>query len=284
METRCYSRLPIHYMQICDMSIDSTGPDAVRSPPRHVAIIMDGNGRWARQRRLPRVAGHRAGVDAVKEVVRACGEKNVRVLTLFAFSSENWRRPKEEVGVLMGLFMVALDNQVRKLHDNNIRLSIVGDRSAFSDALQRRIAQAETLTAGNSGLRLCVAANYGGRWDITQATRQIAAKVARGELDADAVNDETFSRHLCMADLPDPDLFIRTGGEERISNFLLWQLAYTELYFTDTLWPDFKRDEFERALRSYDSRERRFGRTGDQVLDLHDEQDQAQAASVRAKV
>lgn len=239
--------------------------------PRHVAIIMDGNGRWARKRRLPRVAGHRAGVDAVKEVVRACGELGIGALTLFAFSSENWRRPKEEVGVLMGLFMAALDNQVRKLHENNIRLRIIGDRLAFSDALQQRISQAEVLTSDNTGLRLSVAANYGGRWDITQAARQIAGKAARGELDPLSVDDATFSRHLCLADLPEPDLFIRTGGEERISNFLLWQLAYTELFFSDTLWPDFKRQEFDKALASFASRERRFGRTGDQVTRCNDD-------------
>ena len=239
--------------------------------PRHVAIIMDGNGRWARQRRLPRVAGHHAGVDAVKEVVRACGEKGICVLTLFAFSSENWRRPKEEVGVLMALFMAALDNQVRKLHENNIRLNIIGDLSAFNRALQQRIEQAETLTRSNTGLRLCVAANYGGRWDIVQATKKIAAKVARGEIDLHSVDEATVTRHLCLADLPEPDLFIRTGGEERISNFLLWQLAYTELCFTPILWPDFKRQEFDKALAMYASRERRFGRTGEQVSD-NDEQ------------
>lgn len=248
--------------------------------PRHVAIIMDGNGRWARQRRLPRVAGHRAGVDAVKEVVRACGEKGISVLTLFAFSSENWRRPKEEVGVLMGLFMAALDNQVRKLHENNIRLSIIGDRSAFSGALQDRINQAERLTEGNTGLRLCVAANYGGRWDIVQATRQIATKAAAGEIDPDSVDEATLARYLCLADVPEPDLFIRTGGEERISNFVLWQLAYTELYFSATLWPDFKRAEFDAALLSFASRERRFGRTGEQVTQCDDD---VLSAAVRAE-
>ncbi len=265
------------------MSSDADTKGAIGDPPRHVAIIMDGNGRWARQRLLPRVAGHRAGVDAVKEVVRVCGEKGISVLTLFAFSSENWRRPKEEIGVLMGLFMAALDNQVRKLHDNNIRLSIIGDRSAFSAALQQRIIQAEALTRDNSGLRLCVAANYGGRWDITEATRWIAAKVASGEIDPLTINEATVSRHLSLAGLPEPDLFIRTGGEERISNFMLWQLAYTELYFSPTLWPDFNRKEFDIALASYASRERRFGRTGDQVTDCDDEVPSAAArAGVRA--
>lgn len=235
--------------------------------PRHVVIIMDGNGRWARSRRLPRVAGHRAGVEAVKEVVRACGEKGIEVLTLFAFSSENWRRPKEEVGMLMGLFMSALDQQVKKLHENNIRLRIIGNRSPFSAALQQRIAEAETLTENNTGLTLVVAANYGGRWDITQAARRAAAMVARGEVGVDAVDESLLASQLCIAELPEPDLFIRTGGEQRVSNFLLWQLAYTELYFTATLWPDFSRAELDRALASYSNRQRRFGRTGEQVLD-----------------
>ncbi len=262
------------------MSTDADDPSLYCGTPRHVAIIMDGNGRWARHRRLPRVAGHRAGVDAVKAVVRACGEKGVAALTLFAFSSENWRRPKEEVGVLMGLFMSALDSQVRKLHENGIRLSIIGDRRAFSAALQHRIAEAEALTAGNAGLHLVVAANYGGRWDITHAARRIAERVACGELRADQVDETLVRGHLCLADLPEPDLFIRTGGEQRVSNFLLWQLAYTELYFTETLWPDFDGAEFDRALASYASRQRRFGRTGDQVLDAAREREGAPAARV----
>ena len=233
--------------------------------PRHVAIIMDGNGRWASRRRLPRFAGHKAGVETVKEVVRACGEKGVEVLTLFAFSSENWRRPQEEVGLLMGLFMTALDQQVRKLHDHNIRLRIIGDRSAFSRTLQQRIEAAEALTGGNSGLNLVIAANYGGRWDVIQATRTIAARVRGGELEPDEIDSALLQSLLSMSDLPEPDLFIRTGGEKRVSNFLLWHLAYTELYFTDTLWPDFDRQAFDGALASFATRQRRFGRTGDQV-------------------
>jgi len=246
--------------------------------PRHVAIIMDGNGRWARQRHLPRVAGHHAGVDAVKSVVRACGENQIQALTLFAFSSENWRRPEEEVGVLMNLFMSALDQQVRKLHDNNIRLSIIGDRSAFSPMLQDRIEQAERMTAANSGLRLLVAANYGGRWDIVQATRSLITEVQQGVVRPEAIDESALGAKMCLHDLPEPDLFIRTGGEKRMSNFLLWHLAYSELYFTDTLWPDFDRTAFNAALAFYASRQRRFGRTGEQVIDA---QLKAKAAPMR---
>jgi undecaprenyl diphosphate synthase len=255
-------------------------PSSHGGVPRHVAIIMDGNGRWARHRRRLRVAGHRAGVEAVKAVVRACAEHDISALTLFAFSSENWRRPQEEVGVLMGLFMSTLDSQVRKLHENNIRLSVIGDRSAFDGALQRRIDDAERLTHGNSGLRLVVAANYGGRWDMTRAARRVAERVARGELAPGDVDEALLERHLCLPDVPEPDLFIRTGGEQRVSNFLLWQLAYTELYFTDTLWPDFGREEFARALEWYASRQRRFGRTGEQVLDAQASDGSARAAEV----
>jgi undecaprenyl diphosphate synthase len=233
--------------------------------PRHVAIIMDGNGRWASRRRLPRFAGHKAGVETVKGVVRACGEKGIEALTLFAFSSENWRRPQEEVGLLMGLFVTALDQQVRKLHEHNIRLRIIGDRSAFSTMLQERIQAAESLTGVNTGLSLVIAANYGGRWDITEAARTIATRVHNGELTPDQVSSGLVHSLLSLSDLPEPDLFIRTGGEKRVSNFLLWQLAYTELYFTDTLWPDFDRQAFEGALASFATRQRRFGRTGDQV-------------------
>ena len=260
------------------MSTDADDPGLYGTLPRHVAIIMDGNGRWARRRRLPRVAGHRAGVDAVRDVVSSCGRKGISALTLFAFSSENWRRPKEEVGVLMGLFMSALDSQVRKLHENGIRLSIIGERRAFSAPLQRKIAEAEDLTRGNAGLHLVVAANYGGRWDLARAARRVAERVASGEIAPDQVDEAMLQRHLCLAELPEPDLFIRTGGEQRVSNFLLWQLAYTELYFTDTLWPDFDHAEFERALASYASRQRRFGRTGEQVLESGLEHGAAPAA------
>ncbi|MDX2312625.1 MAG: polyprenyl diphosphate synthase [Gammaproteobacteria bacterium] len=247
------------------MSGDVDATQGSEKGPRHVAIIMDGNGRWASRRRLPRFAGHKAGVETVKEVVRACGEKGIEVLTLFAFSSENWRRPQEEVGLLMGLFMTALDQQVRKLHEHNIRLRIIGDRSAFSRTLQQRIEAAEALTGNNSGLNLVIAANYGGRWDVVQATRIIAARVGAGELNADEIDSALMQSLLSLSDLPEPDLFIRTGGEKRVSNFLLWHLAYTELYFTDTLWPDFDRQAFDGALASFATRQRRFGRTGDQV-------------------
>ena len=233
--------------------------------PRHVAVIMDGNGRWASRRRLPRFAGHKAGVEAVRGAVRVCSEKGIEMLTLFAFSSENWRRPAEEVGMLMGLFMTALDQEVRKLNENNIRLRIIGDRTAFSQALQDRIADAEAMTKGNSGLSLNVAANFGGRWDVVQATRRLAYQVQRGQLHPDDITEEMVGERTELGSELEPDLFIRTGGEKRVSNFLLWHLAYTEFYFTDALWPDFDRTAFESAIASYASRQRRFGRTSEQV-------------------
>jgi len=233
--------------------------------PKHIAIIMDGNGRWAQQRSLPRFAGHKSGVEAVREIVKECSVKKVEALTLFAFSSENWRRPEKEVTLLMDLFMMALEREVRKLHENNVQLRIIGDKSSFSKKLQKRISDSESLTANNSGLVLNIAANYGGQWDITQAVQKIAYKVQVGELSPENINQECIAAELSIADLPEPDLFIRTGGEQRISNFLVWQLAYTELYFTDVLWPDFKRDEFHKAIESFHGRQRRFGRTGEQV-------------------
>ncbi|NKC14195.1 MAG: di-trans,poly-cis-decaprenylcistransferase [Gammaproteobacteria bacterium] len=241
------------------------GHDSVATLPRHVAIIMDGNGRWATRRRSPRFAGHRAGVNAVREVVQVCVEKRIEVLTLFAFSSENWRRPAEEVGLLMNLFMSALQSEMRKLHENDIRLRVIGERSAFSAELQTRIEQAERLMAANSGLNLFIAANYGGRWDITRAARTLAKKAVLGELAADDIDEHALAQEIALDAMPEPDLFIRTGGEKRISNFLLWQLAYTELFFTDALWPDFDRQAFEGALTSYATRQRRYGRTGEQV-------------------
>jgi len=233
--------------------------------PRHIAIIMDGNGRWAKQRSLPRFAGHKAGVEAVRRAVGACGDHGVKVLTLFAFSSENWKRPPTEVSLLMELFFTVLKHEVKKLNRNNVRLRIVGGREAFSERLQARIAEAEELTRNNTGLTVVVAANYGGRWDIAQAARKIAAKVQRGEVAPGDITEDLLRIHTELGDLPEPDLFIRTGGEQRISNFLLWHLAYTELYFTETLWPDFDAAQLGIAIDSFGRRQRRFGRTGEQA-------------------
>ena len=236
--------------------------------PRHVAIIMDGNGRWAERQNKPRVAGHRAGVEIVREIVKTCGELGIEVLTLFAFSSENWRRPKKEVGLLMEMFLIALEREVKKLHRNNVQLRVIGDISAFAEKIQQRIKEAEALTRDNTGLVLNIAANYGGKWDITRAVQQLAQQVQQGKLAPQDISAEHITARLSLYDLPEPDLFIRTGGEQRISNFMIWQLAYTELYFTPILWPDFTRDEFEKALLSFSNRQRRFGRTGDQVEKL----------------
>jgi len=231
--------------------------------PRHIAIIMDGNGRWAKQRFLPRIAGHKRGVDAVRNIVKACTTLGVEYLTLFAFSSENWRRPAEEVSFLMQLFMLALEQEVAKLHKNNIRLRVIGDRSRFDAKLIEMIDQAETLTQDNSGLTLTIAANYGGRWDILQAMQRLLRE--RPELAAGFTEDD-LQPHLSTHYAPEPDLFIRTGGEQRISNFLIWQLAYTELYFTELLWPEFDAAAFDAAIASYYGRERRFGRTSEQLV------------------
>ncbi|GAB4359471.1 MAG: isoprenyl transferase [Gammaproteobacteria bacterium] len=233
--------------------------------PRHVAIVMDGNGRWAAKQGLPRHAGHRAGVKSVKKVVETCARQGVEWLTLFAFSSENWRRPQQEVNMLMQLFLTSLKGEIRRLHKNNIRLSFIGERSAFETQLQAKIAEAEELTASNTGLQLIIAANYGGRWDITQGVKRIARLVEAGDLSVEAITPERFDAELSLAGTPDPDLFIRTGGEQRISNFLLWQLAYTELYFTEVLWPDFDEEALLDALQCYSRRQRRFGQTGEQV-------------------
>jgi len=233
--------------------------------PRHVAIIMDGNGRWAQKQNLPRHAGHKAGVKSVRLSVEQCLIHGVQVLTLFAFSSENWKRPKAEVSLLMDLFMVALNREVKRLNKHNVRLRIIGDRTAFSAKLQDRIASAEQVTENNDGLVLQIAANYGGRWDIAEATRRIAQRVVDGELTPDQISDQTLTAELSFADQPDPDLFIRTGGEKRISNFVLWQAAYSELYFTDTYWPDFDADAFQEAMTYYAGRQRRFGLTAEQL-------------------
>jgi undecaprenyl diphosphate synthase len=229
--------------------------------PRHVAIIMDGNGRWARQRYLPRVAGHKRGVEAVRATVRAAVERGIEYLTLFAFSSENWRRPQEEVSLLMQLFVTALEGEVARLHQNGVRFRVVGDLSRFDIKIVDLVRRGERLTADNTRLTLTIAANYGGRWDILQAAR---AAISAGA-DAQTLDEATLARHLSMHYAPEPDLFIRTGGEQRISNFLIWQLAYTEFYFTERLWPDFAGEELDRAIASYQSRERRFGRTSEQL-------------------
>jgi len=233
--------------------------------PKHVAIIMDGNGRWAQKKGLPRIAGHKAGVETVRSVIQTCVEKGIEVVTLFAFSSENWRRPKKEVSLLMSLFLVALQREVKKLHKNDVKLKIVGDISAFDKKIQEQIKKSEELTKDNKTLILNIAANYGGQWDITKAVKLLAGKVESGVLKAEDITSDLISHYLSMNDLPEPDLFIRTGGEQRISNFLIWQLAYSELYFTDTLWPDFDRQAFELALDSFAGRQRRFGHTGEQI-------------------
>ena len=234
------------------------------SIPQHVAVIMDGNGRWAKKRLLPRIAGHKRGVEVVREMVKQCATLGVGYLTLFAFSSENWRRPADEVSFLMGLFMEALKKEVIKLHDNNIRLVMIGDRSRFDNALCAKINEAEKLTEANTGLILTIAANYGGRWDMLQAMNRML--LANPQL-AGSFDEQDIAPYLSMHYAPEPDLFIRTGGEQRISNFLLWQLAYSELYFTETLWPDFNEAAFKKAIKSYQQRERRFGRTSEQLLE-----------------
>jgi undecaprenyl diphosphate synthase len=230
--------------------------------PRHIAIIMDGNGRWARNRLLPRVAGHRRGVEAVRATVRACGERGVEYLTLFAFSSENWRRPAEEISVLKQLFHMALEQEVSKLHEVGIRLRVVGNVAPFGETIADLVRRAEALTAENRRLTLTIAANYGGRWDLLQAINALAREQPQR---AGAYTEADLAPYLAMSYAPEPDLFIRTGGEQRISNFLLWQLAYTELYFTDTLWPDFDAEALDAAIASYRQRERRFGRTSEQL-------------------
>ncbi|WP_111496571.1 MULTISPECIES: polyprenyl diphosphate synthase [Marinobacter] len=246
-------------------SLSAEIPMAASATPRHVAIIMDGNNRWAKLRRLAGVAGHKAGVNAVRSTVETCARNGVEVLTLFAFSSENWRRPKDEVSALMRLFLMALEREVRKLHRNNIRLRIIGDRSPFSDVLRDHMARAESLTADNDGMTLVIAANYGGHWDITQAARSLAQEVRDGLLQPGDITDDHLQQRLCLGDLPMPDLLIRTAGEQRVSNFLLWHLAYTEFHFSNVFWPDFDEQEMLAALKDYAGRKRRFGQTDDQL-------------------
>jgi undecaprenyl diphosphate synthase len=233
--------------------------------PEHIAIVMDGNGRWAEARGEPRTFGHRAGIEPVRVTIRECSRLGVGALTLFAFSSENWRRPETEVSTLMAIFMDALDREVEELHANQVRLRVIGNRQRLSVRLQQRIAAAEALTADNTGLKLQVAVSYGGRWDVLEAARRLAEQAASGALRPSEIDEERFARELQLADLPDPDLFIRTGGDHRISNFLLWNIAYAELFFTDTLWPDFGVAQLAEAIDDFSQRERRFGLTGKQV-------------------
>lgn len=242
--------------------IDGVEPDQY---PRHIVVILDGNGRWAERQNALRVVGHKAGVEAVREVVQDCSQLKIQALTVFAFSSENWRRPDKEVGFLMDLFLTALNKEVKKLHENNIKIRFIGDTSAFNQKLQSRMHDSEFLTKNNSGLALNIAVNYGGQWDIAQAMKKIALKIENHELTSAQITAETINQNICLNDLPEPDLFIRTGGEQRISNFLIWQLAYTELYFTDLLWPDFNRDELFKAITTFANRQRRFGQTSAQV-------------------
>ncbi len=236
-----------------------------KTTPEHIVVVMDGNGRWARQRRLPRTAGHTAGVKSTRTLVESCVKQGIKCLTVFAFSSENWKRPEQEVSSLMELFIKTLQSEVNKLHKQNVRMRFIGECSAFSDKLQSRIREAEKLTQANTGLQLNIAVNYGGRWDIAEAARRLAIQVEQGELKANEINAERLDQHVSLSELAEPDLFIRTGGEQRISNFLIWQLAYTELYFTDILWPDFDEAELEKAMQWYAGRQRRFGQTGEQV-------------------
>ena len=235
--------------------------------PKHIAIILDGNGRWAKQRHQPRFMGHRAGVKSVEKIVKYCVEKQILVLSLFAFSSENWRRPGKEVSLLMELFALVLKQQVKHLDKNNVRLKIIGDMSKFSSSLQKQITDAQSTTKNNTGLTLNIAANYGGHWDITRSVQELATKIQAGTLMPEQITADLIKTGLTTADLPDPDLFIRTGGEQRVSNFMLWQMAYTEFYFTNTLWPDFDADSLDLAIESFTHRERRFGKTSEQLED-----------------
>lgn len=233
--------------------------------PRHIAVIMDGNGRWAAARALPRTAGHGMGVRTVKQIVEACAERGVGALTLFAFSSENWQRPREEVSMLMNRFLEALDEEIEGLHRNGLRLRFIGNLAQLSTALRERMEAAMRLTADNQGMALVIAVAYGGRWDIATATRELARRCAAGEIQSDAIDEAAIGAHLALAGLPDPDLLIRTGGEQRISNFLLWNLAYTELYFSDILWPDFGARDLDAAIEHFSRRQRRFGLTPGQA-------------------
>ncbi|CAM4237430.1 isoprenyl transferase [Vibrio agarivorans] len=247
-------------MQTNQLSTDSL--------PQHIAVIMDGNGRWAKEQGKPRVFGHKNGVRAVRKTISSASRLGIKAVTLFAFSSENWARPQEEVGVLMELFITVLSTEVKKLHKNNLRLRVIGDKRRFSERLQEKIAKAEALTENNTGMVINIAANYGGKWDITEAARNVAKLVASGELAPEEIDEAVITQHLTMSDLPEVDLLIRTSGECRISNFMLWQLAYAEMYFTPVYWPDFGEDNLVEAVTWFVNRERRFGCTGEQVKAL----------------
>ncbi|WP_229616924.1 isoprenyl transferase [Vibrio parahaemolyticus] len=236
--------------------------------PKHIAIIMDGNGRWAKSKGKPRVFGHKKGVNAVRKTIVAASKLGIKAMTLFAFSSENWRRPEEEVGLLMELFITVLSSEVKKLHKNNLQLRVIGDTSRFSERLQMKIVEAENLTASNTGMVINIAANYGGKWDITEAAKALALKARNGEIRVEDINEQLITEHLTMADLPEVDLLIRTSGECRISNFMLWQMAYAEMYFTPEFWPEFDEDSLVEAVTWFINRERRFGCTGEQVKAL----------------
>ncbi len=242
-----------------------TNPSANLTIPNHVAIVMDGNGRWAIARNKKRMQGHKAGMDVARQILEDCARAGVKVLTLFAFSSENWKRPEEEVSYLMRLFVEGLTRESKKLLENNIKIKVIGDRSRFPANLQKAITKAEQLTDHCDAMRLNIAANYGGRWDITEASRSICTAVQSGQLQLEEINEAVVHDHTQLSDVPDPDLYIRTGGEHRISNFLIWQLAYSELYFTDTFWPDFSKQELLEAFASFSQRQRRFGKTGLQI-------------------
>lgn len=238
--------------------------------PKHIAVIMDGNGRWAKARSKPRAFGHQAGAKAVRKTITGAAKLGVKAITLFAFSSENWRRPEEEVNLLMELFISALTREVKKLHKNNLQLRVIGNVSQFNSTLQKKIAEAEVLTTNNTGMVVNIAANYGGKWDIAEAAKSIALKVQEGSLQPNDITEDLFAKELTMSDLPEVDLLIRTSGECRISNFMLWQLAYAEMYFTDVLWPDFDEDKLVDAVSWFVSRERRFGCTSEQIKALMD--------------
>jgi len=235
--------------------------------PRHIAVVMDGNGRWANKRHLPRAAGHKAGVNATRKLVENCAKNQIEALTIFAFSSENWNRPEAEVSSLMALFIATISIEVKKLHKKNVRVRFIGERTRFSEKLQKSINQSELLTQGNTGLQLNIAANYGGRWDVVEACKSLLRDVTENNKDISEINEESFNQYVALAELPAPDLFIRTGGEQRISNFLIWQTAYSELFFVDTLWPDFSEEDLGAALNWYAGRQRRFGKTGQQMAD-----------------